>query len=85
MEKMNFHTPDQTGKSKCHTMHIGRKGEICPKLKVHGVQMERVKSDTNLGDIISSDGKNKQNVENRVSKGLGIVSQIMDVLKTVSF
>ena len=47
--------------------------------------MEKVFSDTYLGDIISSDGKNKLNIENRVSKGLGIVSQIMDILKTVSF
>ena len=47
--------------------------------------MEQVSSDTFLGDIISSDGKNKLNIESRVAKGLGIVSQIMDMLKTVSF
>ena len=43
--------------------------------------MERVTSDCYLGDIISSDGKNKLNIEARVAKGLGIVSQIMDILK----
>ena len=47
--------------------------------------MEKVTSDTYLGDIISSDGKNKKNIESRVAKGLGIVSNIMDMLKTVSF
>ena len=85
MKKLNFHTPDHRGKSKCHTMHIGKRSENCPNLKVHGSDMEKVTSDTYLGDIISSDGKNKLNIENRVAKGLGIVSEIMDILKTVSF
>ena len=47
--------------------------------------MERVSSDTYLGDVISSDGKNRLNIDSRVAKGLGLVSQIMDVLKCVSF
>ena len=47
--------------------------------------MESVKSDTYLGDIISSDGKTKLNIESRAAEGLGIVSQIMDILKTVRF
>ena len=38
-----------------------------------------------LGDIIPRDGKNKLNIESRVAKGLGIVSQIMDTLKSTSF
>ena len=66
-------------------MHIGKQNSECPELKVHGYTMEQVSSDTFLGDIISSDGKNKLNIESRVAKGLGIVSQIMDMLKTVSF
>ena len=66
-------------------MHIGKQNGECPELKVHGYTMERVSSDVYLGDIISSDGKNKLNIESRVAKGLGIVSQIMDKLKTVSF
>ena len=84
-KKLKFHTPNAQGKSKCHTMHIGKKRSECPELKVHGYTMEQVSSDTYLGDIISSDGKNKLNIESRVAKGLGIVSQIMDMLKTVSF
>ena len=46
--------------------------------------MEKVSSDTYLGDIVSSDGKNRLNIESRVAKGLGIVSQIMDILKCVA-
>ena len=82
MKKLKFHTPDKRGKSKCHTIHIGEKSDKCPMLKVHGYDMEKVESDTYLGDIIASNGKNTLNIE---AKGLGIVSQIMDTLKTVSF
>ena len=47
--------------------------------------MEKVESDTFLRDILSSNEKNTTNIENRVVKVLGIVSQIMDLLKSVSF
>jgi hypothetical protein len=47
--------------------------------------MEKVNSDTYLGDVLSNDGKNELNIEAGVSKGLRIVSQIMDILKCVSF
>ena len=84
-KKLKFHTPNAEGKSKCHMMHIGKRSKVCQELKVHGYTMEKVTSDTYLGDIISSDGKNKLNIESRVAKGLGIVSQIMDTLKSTSF
>ena len=84
MKKVKFHTPNENGKSKCHTLHVGKQNE-CPHLKVHGCPMEKVSSDTYLGDIISNDGRNKLNIESRVAKGLGRVSQIMGVLKSVSF
>ena len=85
MKKLKFHTPDVNGKSKCHTMHVGKCATGCPSQKVHGCKMERVSSDTYLGDIVSDDGKNKLNIESRVAKGLGITSQIMDILKSVCF
>jgi hypothetical protein len=66
-------------------MHIGKRKMDCQGLKVHGCPMKEVGNDTYLGDILSSDGKNTLNIESRVSKGLGIVSQIMDILKSVSF
>ena len=59
-------------------MHIGRQDQACSELKVHGCPVEKVNSDTYLGDIISSDGKNKLNKESRVGNGLGKVSNIMD-------
>ena len=85
MKKLKFHTPDANGKSKCHTLHIGKNSEACPSLKVHGHPMEKVLSDTYLGDVISSNGRNKLNIESRIAKGLGIVSQILDILKSTSF
>ena len=84
MKKLRFHVPDVKGKSKCHKMHIGRKQETCPVLKVHDTIMEEVTEDTYLGDIISSDGKNSKNLEHRISKGIGIISQIMHILESVS-
>ena len=38
-----------------------------------------------LGDIIRADGKNTSNIQNRVNKGIGQITKIMDMLKSVSF
>ena len=85
LKKLRFHVPDQNGKSKCHKLHIGEHKATCPVLKVHGTVMETVTEDVYLGDVISNDGKNKKNVENRISKGLGIITQIMNLLESISF
>ena len=66
-------------------MHIGRQETLCEKLKIEKFDMEIVESDTYLGDVISNDGRNSRNIDSRVSKGLGIVTHIFDVLKHVSF
>ena len=47
--------------------------------------MEGVEQDTYLRDVISSDGKNKKNVEKRISKGIQIITQILNLLEIVSF
>jgi hypothetical protein len=85
LKKLEFHTPDSRGKTKCHKMHIGCKNIVCPDLKVHETLMKPVLEDTYLGDVVRADGRNISNIENRVSKGLGIISQIMTVLETISF
>ena len=77
LKKLRFHVPDKDGKSKSHKMHIGGNRNMCPVLKVHGTVME--------GDLISSDGKNRKNVEKRISKGIGIITQILNLLDIVSF
>ena len=85
LKKMKFHTPDSKGKTKCHKMHIGCKNSLCPDLRVHGTVMQPVLEDTYLGDVIRADGRNCSNVQSRVSKGIGIISQIMTILERVSF
>ena len=50
--------PDESGKTKCHKLHIGKKHVGCPALKVHGTIMPEVTEECYLGDIISSNGKN---------------------------
>ena len=84
LKKLRFHTPDKIGKSKCHVIHISKKNHLCPTLMVHGTVMEKVTEDTYLGDIISHDGKNSKNIDNRVAKGLGIITDIMNILEKVS-
>ena len=46
--------------------------------------MESVTEDTYLGDIISSDGKNTKNIAKRISKGIGIITEILSLLDMVS-
>ena len=83
-KKMKFHTPDVNGKSKCHFLHIGTKTKVCPELQVHGTKIQKVTEETYLGDIISEDGKNSKNVKHRISKGIGIISQILNILENVT-
>ena len=85
LKKLQFHIPEAGKKSKCHFMHIGKANKYCPGMKVHGHQADRVEEAVYLGDNIRADGKNSSNIESRVNKGIGQISQIMDILKTVSF
>ena len=83
LKKLRFHIPDKYGKSKCHKIHVGKNHDTCPVLQVHGTVMESVPYDTYLGDIISGDGKNTRNVKKRVARGIGISTQIINLLKTI--
>ena len=65
-------------------MHIGAKNATCPILKVHDTTMENVQEDTYLGDVISCDGRNTKNIKKRISKGLGIITEILHLLEMVS-
>ena len=83
--KLRFHTPDDKGKSKCNVMHVGPRSVICPQLQVHGTTMQNISHDRYLGDIVSADGRNDHNISSRVSKGLGLVNQVMNMLDKVTF
>ena len=84
MKKLRFHTPDENGKTKCHVMHVGKSRIPCNQLQVHGTTMQHVQLDTYLGDIIASDGSNNKNVEKRVSRGNGLIPDILSILESVS-
>jgi hypothetical protein len=84
LKKLEFHTPGPDGKSKCHVMHVGKKNSLCPDLQVHGTLMQKVSHDTYLGDVISADGSNTLNIKNRVSIGLGAISQIENMLSKIT-
>ena len=85
LKKLRFHVPNKEGKSKCHKLHVGVKSSTCPVLKVHGTIMEEVSEDDYLGDVISADGKNSKNFNKRISRGMGLISQIINMLDIVSF
>ena len=84
LKKLRFHIPDKNGKSKCHKIHVGKNHETCPILKVHDTVMEDVSYNTYLGDIISGDGRNTLNIKKRVDKGLGIITQIVNLLNMIN-
>ena len=85
MKKLRFHTTGKNGKSKCVKMHVGKKSAFCPSLKVHGTILNEVTEEMYLGDLLSSDGRNTKNIRNRISKGIGLISQIINLLESVSF
>ena len=49
------------------------------------IEMENIKSEKYLGDVISIDGKNIKNIKARVSKGIGISSRIISILEGIPF
>jgi len=71
-------------KKKCHQIHIGKPNANCPTLKSHQDNIIKVNQDKYLGDVISSDGKNDVNVKNKISSGLGAISNILNILREVS-
>ena len=73
------------GEKKCASMHVGRNKSQCKQLQINGSAMKTSSKEQYLGSTLSSDGKNTQNILDRHNKGLGIVNQIMGLLKEVNF
>ena len=59
----------------------GGQKQALPSLKVHGTDKKEVSSDVYLGDIIMANGKNDMNVKNRICRGLGKITEIMEILE----
>ena len=72
--------------SKCKQIHVGNPNPYCPELEVHGHEFSISTHEKYLGDFVSSTIArcNTKNIEYRRSKGLGIVSQIMVIINSVS-
>ena len=70
-------------KSKCFRIHIGKGHNSCPVMKVHEDNMKEVKQEKYLGDIIDSSGTIQATIEKRVSKGEGIVSEILSIIEEI--
>ena len=73
--------PGKNLNAMCYTL---AKPAICAPLQVHGTNMSHVTEDTYLGDVISNDGRNTKNINNRIGKGLGKNNKIMNMLEKVS-
>ena len=73
------------GQKKCFQMHIGKRSECCPSLNVHSKEMFTTNREKYLGEILSSSGKIDNNILERYNKGVGIVNEIIGMLKEVSF
>ena len=58
-------------------MHIGKANKSCPDLKVHGTSMQEVQHDVYLG---TSFRQNTKSIQNRIGKGIGIISEIMNII-----
>ena len=70
---------------KCHQLHIGDKKDEnvrnCPETMVHDKIIIKSTKDKYLGDIVTNDGKNHENIKERTAKGVGIISSIISILK----
>ena len=57
--------------------------DFCPQLQTHGDVMIKTDSDSYLGDIVESSGKNTKNINARCGRGWGITTNIIMILKEV--
>ena len=70
---------------KCAKMHFGKGINMCPYLKTHCSEMLSSKKQKYLGDIYTVDFKIDENIEMRHNKGIGIVNNIISIIKHISF
>ena len=74
----------ECGVTKCKKIHFGKENVLCPDLEVHGEKIDESDCEKYLGNLLASEGMNKKNINAKVSKGIGMVSQTMNILNQVS-
>ena len=72
------------GPTKCFNIHLGRDKTSCEGLKVHEENINEKEYETYLGDIICAKGSNQKNIEKRVNLGIGVVGEIISMLRQIS-
>ena len=75
----------ELGHGKCFQMHVGKFKNPCPKLSIHGKEMQRTQKEKYLGNILTSNAKLDENILARCNKGIGMINEIMGTLREVSF
>ena len=70
---------------KCSKIHIGKKCNQCPQLKVHENQMKDSHKEKYLGDFINEKGTIKDTIDNRIAKAWSYVSEIGALLSEFPF
>ena len=69
-------------KKKCHRIHVPAKNDRkqsktnCPKLKIHGEEMNEAVKVKYLGDQVAQKGSTKATIDERKAKGYGIIAEI---------
>ena len=73
----------QLNKSKCAKIHIGRKHDRCPDLKVQGDVMKNSDQEKYLGDQIHQNGKQHATIVDRLLKAYGILANILALIDDI--
>ena len=71
--------------TKCFRIHIGKGHSKCPELKVHDYEMKESEKEKYLGDVVYSNGKIQPTIESRKKRDIGIISEIMSIIKEIPF
>ena len=68
----------ELGPEKCFKMHVGQQDDCCPTLKIDNELMLTSNNEKYLGDILTTDGKINQNIQERHTKELGLLTQYQE-------
>ena len=66
--------------SKCSKIHVGKKENPCPDLRVHDDIMKTSDKEKYLGDQITSKANSKDTIEARISRGNAVLAQMTALL-----
>ena len=79
------HKKLKLSKEKCFRIHIGADHDNCPPLMVHEDTMKEINKEKYLGDTVESTGKLQATIDDRKTKGQGIVANILSIINEIPF